>query len=72
MATLDKSKSFGTVHGINEFGAIFCQDGKYFNAMGEEVGPNVEPEVVKEPEPVKEPVIKKNTAKVADIAKELV
>lgn len=50
MATLDKSRDFSTVHGT-EINAVYGQDGKYFDAAGEEVGATVEP-IVEEPAPV--------------------
>ena len=47
MATLDRSRDFSTVHGT-EINAVYGQDGKYFDAAGEEIGST---------EPAPEPVV---------------
>ena len=41
---LDKSRSYGTVHGDLE-GRCFSQDGKYFDAAGEEIQDKPQPTV---------------------------
>lgn len=40
-AKLDRSKPFGTVFGIHEYGAVYEQFGKSFDAEGNEVGPGI-------------------------------
>lgn len=46
---LDRSRSYGTVHGSSEItGACFTQDGKFFNVSGEQVWP--EPQAEAEPD----------------------
>ena len=45
-AKLDKSKPYGQIFGIHEYGAVFEQGGKCFNGQGLEVG-----EGITEPDP---------------------
>jgi len=39
--TLDKSRKFGNIFGVEEHGAVFTQDGCLFNGQGQEVGEGI-------------------------------
>ncbi len=42
---LDKTKRYGNIFGIHEYGATFTQDGRNFNGQGHEVGEGITPPV---------------------------
>ena len=43
--TLDKTKKYGQIFGIHEYGAVFEQGGACFGADGREVGPGITLEI---------------------------
>ena len=51
MTKLDKSKPFGQIFGIHEYGGVFTQGEKCFDASGNEVGPGITKKPAEAPPP---------------------